>query len=66
MKRTNKRTSNMVYTSIEHIPIGQAIIMEDGEYGLRLKKDKMTYEEIPIGELVSKIAKTASDSNILE
>lgn len=60
-----KKANNMVYSPINHIPIGQAIKLENGECGLRVKKDKTTYEEIPIGKLVSQIAEIANvTSNI--
>lgn len=53
--RKKKTTMNMVYTPDHHIPLGQAIITPDGEYGLRIKKDKTTYETVTIGKLMSQI-----------
>lgn len=58
----NKKAHNMVYSPDYHIPLGQAIKLENGEYGLRVKKDKNTYEEIPIGKLMSQIVQIADDT----
>jgi len=55
----NKSTSNMIYTSNYHIPLGQAMKNDKGEYGLRVKKDKNRYEFIPINELMSQIIRVA-------
>ena len=59
MERTNKKAENMVYTPNLHIPLGQAIKVSNGEYGLRIKKEKGAYEEISIGKLVSQIIQVA-------
>lgn len=54
----NKKADNMVYSPNQHIPLGQAIKLSNGEYALRVKKDK-NYEEIPLGRLMPMIVQTA-------
>ena len=49
----------MIYSPNHHIPLGQAVTTQNGEYGLRVKKDKDTYEVIPIGKLMPMIVKSA-------
>ena len=61
IERSNKKVGNMVYSPDHHIPLGQAIKTPNGEYALRVKRDK-TYEEIPIGRLVPMIVQTADAS----
>ncbi len=58
-EHSNKKTNDMVYSPQYHVPIGQAIKLENGEYGLRVKKDKITYEVIPMGILMSQIVQIA-------
>ena len=48
----------MVYSRDLHIPVGQAVKTANGEYGLRVKKDK-NYEVITIGDLMPMIIKAA-------
>lgn len=55
----SKKADNMVYSPDHHIPLGQAVKTENGEYGLRVKKDKATYEVVPIGKLMSQIVQVA-------
>ena len=57
-ERPSKKAENMVYSRDLHIPVGQAVKTENGEYGLRVKKDK-NYEVITIGELMPMIIKAA-------
>lgn len=53
-----KRSKKMVYTREQHIPIGEAVINENGEMALRVKKPKgPEMETITIGTLLSDIAK---------
>lgn len=56
---SSKNTSDMIYSPKYHIPIGQAIRLENGDYGLRVKKDKSTFEVVSIGNLMSQIVKIA-------
>lgn len=58
-EQSSKKSENMVYSPQHHVPIGQAIKLENGDYGLRVKKDKITYEVIPIGKLMSQIVQIA-------
>ena len=53
-----RKAENMVYSPDLHIPLGQAVKTESGEYGLRVKKDK-SYETITIGDLMPLIIKAA-------
>lgn len=62
-EQKNKKANNMVYSPDHHIPLGQAVKNDKGEYGLRVKKDKTTYEVVPIGKLMSEIIQVA-DSTI--
>ena len=59
MREHSKNTTNMVYIPDLHIPLGQAVKTEDGEYGLRIKKDKTTFEVVPLGRLMSQIIQIA-------
>ena len=52
LSETVKSTLNMIYTPNYHIPIGQAVKAPNGEYVLRVKKDKHTYEEVSISKLL--------------
>ena len=61
MESKFKRATAMIYSPNHHIPLGQAVKTQNGEYGLRVKKDKDTYEVIPIGKLMPMIVK-ATDS----
>ena len=61
-ERDSKKTDHMVYSPDHHIPLGQAVKTENGEYGLRVKKDKSTYEVVPIGKLMSQIIQVADSS----
>lgn len=58
-KRFTKNTNDMIYTPIHHIPMGQAIKMPNGEYGVRIKKDKDTFEEVSMGYFNSQMIKIA-------
>ena len=48
----------MVYTPEQHIPVGQAVKISKGKYGLLIKKDKK-YELIPMGDLMEQVVHTA-------
>lgn len=56
---TNKKPDNMVYSPTHHIPLGQAVKNQDGDYALRVKRDKNTYEVISVGKLVAQIIQAA-------
>lgn len=58
-ERASKKAENMVYSPDLHIPLGQAVKTDSGEYGLRVKKDKTTYEVVPISKLMSQIVHVA-------
>lgn len=50
----------MVYTPQCHIPIGEAVKTDSGEYALRIKKPKSQEVEIvPIGKLMTQVAQAA-------
>lgn len=50
----------MVYTPERHIPIGEALKSENGEYALRIKKaNSNEVEIISIGKLMTEVAQTA-------
>lgn len=61
-RETSKKADNMIYSPSHHIPLGQAVKTDKGEYGLRVKKDKSTYEVVPIGKLMSQIVQVADNS----
>ena len=51
---------NMIYTPDRHIPVGEAVKMADGEYGLRIKRAKsQEVDIIPISKLYSQVINTA-------
>ena len=57
--KKNKK-KKMVYTPKCHIPIGEAIKDENGNYALRIKKpNSHDVEVVSIGTLFSVIAQTA-------
>lgn len=58
-ERNSKKADNMVYSPDLHIPLGQAVRIKGGEYGLRVKKDKTSFEVVPIGKLMSQIVQLA-------
>lgn len=59
MAETNG-TKNMIYTLDRHIPVGEAVKMADGEYGLRIKRAKsQEVDIIPISKLYSQVINTA-------
>ena len=35
-EQSSKKSENMVYSPQHHVPIGQAIKLENGDYGLRV------------------------------
>lgn len=57
-KQNTKKQDNMVYTPEQHIPVGQAVKISKGKYGLLIKKDKK-YELIPMGGLMEQVVHTA-------
>jgi len=60
MADNQKKNKTMVYTPNRHIPIGEAIKTESGEYALRIKRpNSKDIEIISIGKLVSEVAQTA-------
>ena len=57
---TSSKRSNMVYTPEYHIPVGEAIITEDGEPALRIKKPKgQEFDVITLGKLAAAITQKA-------
>ena len=60
MNNRNSRKNKMVYTPECHIPIGEAVKTDSGEYALRSKKPKsQAVEVVPIGKLMSQVAQVA-------
>ena len=57
--QNTKKATNMIQSPDLHIPLGQAVRTKSGEYGLRVKKDKVTFEVIPISKLMSQIVYVA-------
>jgi len=58
-----KTKKKMVYTPKCHIPIGEAIKTESGEYAIRIKRPKGDeVEVVPIGTLMTQVAQTAETS----
>ena len=61
MIKSNKKNSKMVYTPELHIPVGEAVKMENGEYALRIKKKKGSeYEVISLGKLMAAVLQKAT------
>ena len=58
----SKTAENMIYSDEYHIPLGQAIKTNKGEYGLRVKNNSNTYEIITLNNLTAQIIQMA-DSN---
>ena len=57
--KKNKK-KKMVYTPNCHIPIGEAVKKENGEYALRIKKpNSPDIEVVSIVELMSEVIQTA-------
>lgn len=57
------KPSKMVYTPQCHIPIGEAIVTDNGEYALRIKKPKsQEVEVISIGKLMTQVAQAAESA----
>ena len=57
------KPSRMVYTPECHIPIGEAIMTDNREYALRIKKPKsQEVEVISIGKLMTQVAQAAQSS----
>ena len=54
-----KKAPAMLYSPHHHIPIGQAVKAPNGEYVLRVKKDKHTYEEVSINKLLHMFVQAA-------
>lgn len=64
MKDNVPKKSKMVYTPKEHIPLGEAVKTESGEYALRIKKAKENaYETISVGMLMTQIVQAAEINN---
>lgn len=60
MAELSSGTKNMIYTPDRHIPVGEAVKMADGEYGLRIKRAKgHDVDIIPISKLYSQVINTA-------
>lgn len=60
MAENKKTKKKMVYTPERHIPIGEALKSENGEYALRIKKaNSNEVEIISIGKLMTAVAQTA-------
>lgn len=63
MTEKKYKPSKMVYTPECHIPIGEAILTDNGEYALRIKKPKsQDVEVVPIGKLMTQVAKAAEST----
>lgn len=56
-KSVSEKKKKMVYTPEHHIPLGEAIKTDSGDYGLRIKRDKQ-YETVSISQLMSQIIQT--------
>ena len=57
-EKREQKSNKMVYTRKQHIPIGEAVIDENGEMALRVKKPKGSeMETISIGTLLSDMAR---------
>ena len=64
MANSKTAKKKMVYTPECHIPLGEAVKTEQGEYALRIKKPQgQEYEIVPIGTLVSQVAQAAETKN---
>lgn len=60
MENKNPRPIKMVYTPQHHIPIGEAVVTDSGEYALRIKKPKsQEIEVISMGKLMTQVAQAA-------
>ena len=60
MADKKKQKKKMVYTPKCHIPIGEAVKKENGEYALRIKKpNSPDIEVVSIVELMSEVIQTA-------
>ena len=58
MNENKKKSRKMVYTREQHIPIGEAVLNENGEMALRVKKPKgPEMETISISTLLSDMAR---------
>ena len=63
MKNNYSRKDKMVYTPECHIPIGEALKTDSGEYALRIKKPKSQEVEIvSIGKLMTQVAQVAEST----
>ena len=63
MTEKKTKSSKMVYTPQCHIPIGEAIVTDNGEYALRIKKPKsQEVEVISIGKLMTQVAQAAESA----
>ncbi len=61
MTKSNNKNNRMVYTPEHHIPVGEAVMMENGEYALRIKKPKgPEYEVISLGKLMTAVSQKAA------
>lgn len=61
-EKKDKNNKKMVYSRKCHIPIGEAVITENGEMGLRVKKaNSPEIETISLGTLISDIAKVVGN-----
>ena len=59
MAELRPSTTKMIYTPDRHIPVGEAVKMADGEYGLRIKRAKSKEVDIiPISKLYSQVINT--------
>lgn len=63
MADKKSKPTKMVYTPQCHIPIGEAIVTENGEYALRIKKPKsQEVEVVSIGKLMTQVAQAAQST----
>lgn len=60
MNNRDSHKTKMVYTPVCHIPIGEAVKTDSGEYALRIKKPKsQEVEVVSIGKLMTQVAQIA-------
>ena len=57
-------TRRLIYTPKHHIPIGEAIILSDGQFAIRMKKaHEITEETITLNTIILLITKETRDQN---
>lgn len=59
MQKQSHKNKTMIYTTECHIPIGEAVKTENGEYAIKIKKPNSPQTEVlSIGKLLSQIIQT--------